>query len=167
MKRPALAIVLILALVLISGPAGAQVNGVAIDSSKGVLLLGSPAGAANCKAATTGAIRYNSTTPGIEFCNGTAWTGVGANKSMFTGWPDAIVCNVTSPGYGPIVMLPEYMPYTPNGLYYYYNMLGGFYYIFNPDGTYNSNSGQTFDCGSSSISTLYSTGHAFNLVSGP
>jgi hypothetical protein len=32
-----------------------------------------PAGVANCKAATTGAIRYNSATPRLEFCNGTAW----------------------------------------------------------------------------------------------
>jgi hypothetical protein len=41
-----------------------------------VLLLGSPAGAANCKAATKGAIRYNSTSNYIEFCNGKAWTAL-------------------------------------------------------------------------------------------
>ena len=73
MKRFAFAFVLILAGFLISKPAAAQVSGVAINASTGVVLLGSPAGAANCKAATTGAIRYNSTTPAIEFCNGTTW----------------------------------------------------------------------------------------------
>ena len=45
---------LILAVFLISGRAAAQVSGVAMDSTKGVLLLGSPAGAANCAAATNG-----------------------------------------------------------------------------------------------------------------
>ena len=67
---------LALAVLIVSVPAFAQVSGGAIDSSKGVLLLGSPAGAANCKAATKGAIRYNSTTPAIEFCNGTAWAAL-------------------------------------------------------------------------------------------
>lgn len=73
MRRFALA--LIFAAILVSGPACAQVNGVVADDRKGVVLFGSPAGA-SCKAATTGAVRYNSTTPAIEFCNGTAWTAL-------------------------------------------------------------------------------------------
>jgi hypothetical protein len=72
MKRFGLA--LALATLIVSVPAFAATNGISADHSKGVLLLGSPAGAANCKAATTGAIRYNSATPAIEFCNGTVWT---------------------------------------------------------------------------------------------
>ena len=74
---------LIAALILLAAPqARAAVNGVSADHSKGVVLLGSPAGAANCKAATTGAIRYNSTTPRIEFCNGTVWAAVGSAGSV-------------------------------------------------------------------------------------
>jgi hypothetical protein len=77
LKRFAFALALILAALLTTGPAFATTNGVSADHSHGVLLLlGSPAGAANCKAATTGAIRYNSTTPAIEFCNGTTWTAL-------------------------------------------------------------------------------------------
>ncbi len=71
-------------LLLISAPAFAATNGVSADFSKGVLLLGSPAGAANCNAATTGAVRYNSTTPRIEFCNGTSWVGVGGMTLIST-----------------------------------------------------------------------------------
>ena len=83
MKRRAFA--LILAVFLISGRAAAQVSGVAMDSTKGVLLLGSPAGAANCAAATNGAIRYNSTSVNVEFCNGTSWRTVnGANPGGMT-----------------------------------------------------------------------------------
>ena len=80
MRQPALIAALILAALLTTGPAFAQnASGVVYDATKGVVLLASPgaasgAGGANCKAATTGAIRYNSTTPAIEFCNGTQWT---------------------------------------------------------------------------------------------
>lgn len=60
-----------------ANPAHAATNGISADHSKGVVLLGSPAGAANCKAATTGAIRYNSVTSKVESCNGTIWAAVG------------------------------------------------------------------------------------------
>jgi hypothetical protein len=92
LKRYAFDIALILAIALISGPAAAQVNGVAINSSKGVQLLGSPTGAANCKAATTGAIRYNSTTPGHRIlqrhgmegaCSGAKRSGRTRRKGYF------------------------------------------------------------------------------------
>jgi hypothetical protein len=76
-KRLALALALIfVAVLLTTGPAFAVTTGLSVDHSKGVVLLGSPAGAANCKAAITGAIRYNSITPAIEFCNGTVWTAL-------------------------------------------------------------------------------------------
>lgn len=85
MKQSAVALALILAFVLISGPAAAQsANGVTVDSSNGVILLASPAGAANCHAAITGAIRYNSTNPRIEFCNGTNWVMVGGKALIST-----------------------------------------------------------------------------------
>ena len=77
MSRFALALIFVT--LLISGPAAAQVNGVAFDATKGVILLGSPAGAANCAAATLGAIRYNSTSLQVEFCNGTSWAAFHAS----------------------------------------------------------------------------------------
>jgi hypothetical protein len=60
-----------------TGPAFGQVNGIVANDSKGAVILGSPAGGGNCTAANTGAIRYNSTTPRIEFCNGTSWLASG------------------------------------------------------------------------------------------
>ena len=71
-------------LLLISGTAHAATNGVSADYSKGVMLLGSPAGAANCKAATTGAIRYNSANPGLQYCDGTSWQAVGGMTLIST-----------------------------------------------------------------------------------
>ena len=71
-------------LVLISGTAHAATNGVSADYSQGVMLLGSPAGAANCKAATTGAIRYNSANPGLQYCDGTNWQAVGGMTLIAT-----------------------------------------------------------------------------------
>ena len=83
MQRPLFLIVfLLLAAPLATEPAFAQnASGVVYNATKGVVLLASPgaasgAGGANCKTATTGAIRYNSTTPAIEFCNGTQWTAL-------------------------------------------------------------------------------------------
>jgi hypothetical protein len=74
MKRFGLALALVT--LTVSVPAFAVTTGLSVDHTKGVVLLGSPTGAANCKAATTGAIRYNSTTPSVEFCNGTAWAAL-------------------------------------------------------------------------------------------
>jgi hypothetical protein len=76
---------LIAALILLAVPqVRAATNGISADHSKGVVLLGSPAGAANCIAATTGAIRYNSATPRIEFCNGTSWIADGGMTLIST-----------------------------------------------------------------------------------
>ena len=71
-------------LLLISGTAHAATNEVSADHSKGVVLFGSPAGAANCKAAITGAVRYNSTTPRLEYCNGTSWIADGGMTLIST-----------------------------------------------------------------------------------
>lgn len=62
---------LALAALIVSGPAFALTSGKSGDHSKGIVLLGD--GLANCKTATKGGIRYNSTTPGVEYCDGTAW----------------------------------------------------------------------------------------------
>jgi hypothetical protein len=70
---------LTLAVLLISGTALALTNGVSVDHSQGIIILGS--GTANCKTATKGGIRYNSTTPNLEFCNGTTWQPLAAVAS--------------------------------------------------------------------------------------
>jgi hypothetical protein len=77
-------IILAAMLWLISGTAHAATNGVSADHSQGVVILGSPAGAANCKAAITGAIRYNSTNPGLQYCDGTSWSAVGGMTFIST-----------------------------------------------------------------------------------
>ena len=59
------------AAVAVSAPALAATSGVGADHSKGILLFGD--GLANCKTATKGGIRYNSTTPGVDFCDGVTW----------------------------------------------------------------------------------------------
>ena len=71
-------------IVLAAQQASAATNGLSSDHSKGVVLLGSPAGAANCKAATMGAIRYNSTNPGLQYCDGTNWQAVGGMTLIAT-----------------------------------------------------------------------------------
>ena len=73
-----------LALALLPRPALATVNGISADHSKGAVLLGSPAGVAPCNAGNTGAIRYNSATPRIEFCNGTSWIADGGMTLIST-----------------------------------------------------------------------------------
>ena len=70
MRRLALIAALIL---LTASQARAATNGISADHSKGAILLGSPSGVAPCNAGNTGAIRYNSASPGIEYCNGTIW----------------------------------------------------------------------------------------------
>ncbi len=60
----------------------------------------------------------------------TSWTtlpiqNVMSTTTMFTGWPDAIVCNVTAPtALGNAVFFAELMPYV-SGLYYYRNHTNG------------------------------------------
>lgn len=76
-----IALVLILLALLLTrqaaraGPtASLSYAGNSVDFSLGQLILGS--GIASCGAATTGAIRYNSATPRLEFCNGSSWQTV-------------------------------------------------------------------------------------------
>jgi hypothetical protein len=77
-KHLIFALALILPALLFARPAAAgpiasmSYAGNSVDFSQGQLILGS--GIATCGAATTGAIRYNSATPRIEYCNGTSWS---------------------------------------------------------------------------------------------
>ncbi len=69
----------LLSLALLAQPAAADLPIIAsapfnqnkVDVSGGAFILGS--GIENCKAAYTGAIRYNSATPRLEFCDGASW----------------------------------------------------------------------------------------------
>jgi hypothetical protein len=103
----------------------------------------------------------------------TSWTtlpiqNVMSTTTMFTGWPDAIVCNVTAPtALGNAVFFAELMPYV-SGLYYYRNHTNGtnFDIIFNSNGSFNSYSGITSANCNTTISSLYSSGRAFNFIGG-
>ncbi len=53
-----------------------------VDVSGGAFILGS--GIENCTAAYTGAIRYNSATPRIEFCDGTSWKWLVKTQTSIT-----------------------------------------------------------------------------------
>jgi hypothetical protein len=57
-----------------------------------------------CSAANEGAQRYNATSKTMEFCNGTAWTGIG-------GTPQGSWC-----GFSPVNYLPSYPAIFPNTL---------------------------------------------------
>jgi len=75
-----------------------------------------------CDSNKAGMIQY--TASAMQYCNGSAWQTVGTGsttgpgQSMISGWPDAIVCDVTSPNYGTEVYYAAYMP-SSDGLYYY------------------------------------------------
>jgi hypothetical protein len=96
-------------------------------------------------------------------------TGGGA-ASMVSGWPDAILCNVTTPKYGQLVFYANALPASDmpmgRGLYFYRYYGGGstsFDVIFNSDGSFNSYLGfNTSNC-KATILTLYTNGQAFNF----
>lgn len=125
-----------------------------------------------CDMAHAGLLQWTGT--GFQGCNGSAWgslltsTGTGS-QSMFPGWPDAIVCTLTTPAYGVSVFPAIYMP--SNGKYYYElsSGTGGvtYYYSYNSDGSYNSQSSSTAsNCDSKTISQLIANGQAFNFANG-
>jgi hypothetical protein len=123
-------------------------------------------------------IVYNNDYHTYQFCNGTNWMPFGAisgapNRSVVSGWPDAIVCNVTNPSWGTIVFKASWMP---SGGYYYYDFVGccsgtppQAQIKYNPDGTFNAytNTVVASSCDGLSITQLYANGQAFNFVVGP
>lgn len=69
----AFALVLIFAAMLVSGPALAvDANYISANFSKGAIITGYSG--VTCNSTYAGAIRYNSGTKAVEFCNGTSWT---------------------------------------------------------------------------------------------
>lgn len=68
-------------------------TGISYDGHKGVIIVGD--GLAACNGAKTGAIRYNSGTPNIEFCDGSVWRMLAAS-SIACGSPTGLsFTNVT------------------------------------------------------------------------
>lgn len=138
-----------------------------------------PTGTTGQRPATgvAGMMRYNSTSAAFEGYNGSAWsslagsTGTGTSgQSIFSGWPDVIVCNVTTPNQGAMSFMVGDMPFPGTGLYYYYPMNTNVYswsIAFNANGTFNNySSGITASSCNVSISTLIANGQAFNLANG-
>jgi len=129
-----------------------------------------------CDAAKAGMLQYTGGV--VQYCNGSAWSTMGSSsgtggQSVFNGWPDAIVCNVTNPDWGTAVFHATHMPST-NGTYYYgMSNGGGWYWVsFASGGTFSGLSYggtatgfSTSNC-NVSISTLVANGRAFNFVNG-
>ena len=84
MRRLALIAVLIVA--VFTRPAFAATNEISGNFSNGAILVG--AGAA-CNGGNAGGLRYNSTTPGMEFCDGSTWRTIAAT-SVSCGSPSGL-----------------------------------------------------------------------------
>jgi len=122
---------------------------------------------------TTGALgmlRYNTTSGAFEGYGAAGWANMNATttapsgQNFVTGWPDAILCNLTSPAWGPTVLMATWMPHS-NGYYYY--SLGPSYYIgYTAAGAYYAAVNIGGDCTTSaySIAQLVANGKAFNMV---
>jgi|GEM_PF-3295024 len=121
-----------------------------------------------------GMMRYNTTLGAFEGYTASGWGSLGgsttgittAGQSMVSGWPDAILCTVTAPYTGTLVLYPQWEPIASSGLYQYQNIVSGNQYqvAFNTDGTFNSYRGITASNCYASISTLVSNGQAVNFV---
>ncbi len=93
-------------------------------------------------------------------------TGSNLSRSMVSGWPDNIKCNVTNPDWG-ILKLHSSLAPSSDGLYYYDFFGTSAQVKFNADGTHNSYTGiVASDCDSKTITELYDDYQAFDLVGG-
>ncbi|MCP3054942.1 tail fiber domain-containing protein, partial [Aurantimonas marianensis] len=128
--------------------------------------------------AAEGSIVYNGVHKVAQFCNGTDWVGMAGgttsimeNDTIIDGWPDAIVCNVTSPNWGKIILPLINAAYPADGNFYYrFNDDSSSLnsnVIYGSDGSFSGYSGAftTTDC-NKNISDLYADGQAFNFVGG-
>ena len=118
---------------------------------------------------------YNTSTSELQVYNGSIWTisteSGGTNNSMYSGWPDVIVCDVNFSGS------------TTNGTMFYrlfsnhsglsnrtiYRMPSTTLYdlTFEPTGAFFSYTNITSSNCNKTISQLISDGQAFNLAKGP
>jgi hypothetical protein len=86
-RRLLLLAALILADVVISEPVPALAQAMTANFYNGVILMEQDSGTANCNAVTTkGAIRYNSSSNALEFCNGTSWQSPSGTPAGSNGY---------------------------------------------------------------------------------
>lgn len=119
-----------------------------------------------------------STSGGIKFPDGSVQTTSatsGSNNSAISGWPDVVLCNVSSPALGNSLFFLR----NASGSGYTYSTAGYGYNRFEftfsnvtsaPSSDYwNGTSWTTFtaDCSSQTINQLYSAGKAYNIMKGP
>lgn len=133
-----------------------------------------------CNAADhEGAIKYDAATDEFYVCrnSATGWepisssTGGGGSSgdTMVEGWPDAILCNTTTPAQGKVIYYHYGDASVGNNYQYYVSDVAGTSYQiwFTSAGAYQGSANVTAsDCHSKSIATLYSEGKAFNFVGG-
>ncbi len=92
-----------------------------------------------------------------------------STTTMVSGWPDAIMCNISNPTFGMIPFYAAYVPYSVDGKYYYRaNIQNGTAYtvVFTSAGAFDSYQNITTSNCNVSISSLYSQGRAFNFIGG-
>ena len=78
------------------GPVGVQTNPqVALDVAGGIR-AGSATIVTGCNATLEGTQRYNYGSHTMEFCNGSAWVGVGNPSGTWCGYYDALLSNLVS-----------------------------------------------------------------------
>lgn len=120
-----------------------------------------------CTPVLAGAIRYLSAAQVIEYCDGTAWAGLGIAgeaTSMVAGWPDAILCTTT----GPVQRVYYFQHILSDGRRTYRTDGGGSTYgvIFNSSQNFNSHEGVVTTNCNMSIDAIKTAGRAFNFVGG-
>lgn len=89
-----------------------------------------------------------------------------STTSMVSGWPDAILCNMTNPNWGVVPLYLTHGPDSGGNFYYRVNMETGTPYsiAFNSSGGFSAYQNlTTTDC-NTSISALYAAGKAFNFI---
>ena len=139
------------------------VNGVSVTGA-GASKLASLTDVSASSPANNSLLRYNTTS--------SKWEAVGLNSAVSTttmvaNWPDAILCSTAG---GDPTILYYIQLESSSGLHRYGPLYGDTsnsdYSIgYNPDGSYNSTRGATYsNCANVSISSLYSSGRAFNFI---
>lgn len=119
-----------------------------------------------------GLVVYNTTTKSLDLRVASSWLSFGSSmtgNTMVPGWPDAILCNTTTPNFGTTFFYINISPGGDGRTYYRVasNTVGDYYIGFNTDGTYYAagSTAVTTNCGTS-IGALYSAGRAFNFIGG-
>lgn len=91
-----------------------------------------------------------------------------STTSMVSGWPDAILCNITNPNWGATPLYLTHAPDSGGNFYYRVNMETGTPYsiAFSSSGAFSAYQNlTTTDC-NTSVSALYAAGKAFNFIGG-